>query len=290
MNYDIKKDFKDILKNILSSAYGLSKADLTDNYDSLVITFSKYMRQCLFLNRKWDVKISPQIVVPAARQNGFNKLIEALKNGNDILRYTTTLTDNINHNDTMLDCDGFYHFHLSDNPHPKKLNFNERTYERAFVYCDKSSSTAYIVDIYKHGAEQNNIKDRLLKLWTQFPEACKYIVQEGKLINSYDDSAISELRKNQVNCGIQLDNTHFFMPGIYGLTTARTSVIDTMYLIQTNKELDILDKLVQTILSKMKGENITDINIYNKGYSIYLKMLSDDMVKLDVLIVDSICP
>ncbi len=290
MNFNIKNDFKDIVKNILSTIYGISQDTLSDDYNTLVIQLSKFIRQRVILERKWNVEISSKINIPNNLKAGFESLVNALEEGKGILRYTTTRIDYIEHDDMMLDCDGFYHFHLSNLPYANNPNFNERTDERAFVYCNTKTSTAYIVDIYKHGAEKNNIKDRIYKLWREFPEACKYSIHEGKLLATFDDKDVKELRKNQINTGIQLDANHFYMP-CFGLTTAGTSSLDTFYLINTNRELETLNNLIINVfLPKMRNENITDIKIYNRGFSIFLKMLSHSKTKLDILLVDSICP
>ena len=289
MNFDIKNDFKDIVKNILSTTYGIPQDKLSNNYNALVIKFSKFIRQRAILERKWTVKISSKINIPDNLGDGFNSLVNALEEGKDILRYTTTQIDNIEHDDMMLNCDGFYHFHLSNLPHPKNPNFNKRTDERAFVYCNTKNSTAYIVDIYKHGAENNDIKDRINKLWKEFPEACKYSIHEGILLAKFDDKDVIELRKNQINTGIQLDANHFYMP-IFGLTTAGTSTLDTFFLMRINKTLDNIERIVQKeILPKMKDEKITDIKIYNINFTIYLRFLSNSKAKLDTVLINDIC-
>ncbi len=289
MNFDIKSDFKDIVKNILSAIYATSKDELSDDYNTLVIRFSKFIRQRALLERKWTVKISSNINIPNNLKDGFESLVNALKEGVGILRYTTTQIDYIEHDDMMLDCDGFYHFHLSNLVHPKNPNFNRRTDERAFVYCDAKNSTAYIVDIYKHGAENNDIKDRIKKLWKEFPEACKYSVHEGKLLVNFDDKDVMELRKNQINAGIQLDENHYYMPP-FGITTAATSTLDTFFLMQINKALDNIEQLVRKeILPNMKDENITDIKIYNTNFAICLKFLSDSKTKLDMVLFNDMC-
>ena len=79
MNFDIKSDFKDIVKNILSAIYATSKDELSDDYNTLVIRFSKFIRQRALLERKWTVKISSNINIPNNLKDGFESLVNALK-------------------------------------------------------------------------------------------------------------------------------------------------------------------------------------------------------------------
>ena len=125
MNFNIKNDFKDIVKNILSTIYGISQDTLSDDYNTLVIQLSKFIRQRVILERKWNVEISSKINIPNNLKAGFESLVNALEEGKGILRYTTTRIDYIEHDDMMLDCDGFYHFHLSNLPYANNPNFNE---------------------------------------------------------------------------------------------------------------------------------------------------------------------
>lgn len=285
INIDLKKDYKFIIESLLIGEFNITSNYIPAEYDKTIILFSKIFRQQAYLMNAWDIIEHPDLNIPPLLQKGYESLKQALKTGNrDILKYLTTLINNADHSDQMLDCDCIYHFHLSSEPHQANPRFNKRTDERAFVYFDKNENKAYIIDIYKHGAEKKQVRDRIIKLWQKYPKACINNVKKGKLLTQFNDEEITSLRQNQINGFIQLDEEHFFIPS-GGVTLAGTSMEDTFYLIQTNKNLTNLEKKIKIdIIPNFKCNGTIKVKIYNKKFDVYLKISINGIIKLDTII------
>lgn len=257
---NLRKDYATVINNILQNVYNIPYKYLPCDYERSVIMFSKILRRRIYINRKWKVIQHPELTITPDLQKGFEALIHALEQGKDIEKFMTTTIYDPNFSDMMLDCEEIYHFHLSSLPHKTNPMFNERTNERAFVYMDLNNSMAYIIDIYKHGAEQNLIQDRIKKLWEHYPEACKANVQEGKLTVQITDKNGSELRGIGINPIFQLDENHIFVPN-GGVSTDGTAVKDSLYLVQTNRLLYKLESIIKDYLLQFDRNNIDDFDI-----------------------------
>lgn len=257
---DLQQDYKKIVDDVLKTEFAVPSSKISNDYDNTIILFSKLHRQQVFINRPWKVVKHPDVAIPTNLQSGYGALLKALETGIDITKFMTTHIDDAEFDDVMLDCDGVYHFHLGEKPHPTKPTFNERTDERVFAYLDIYGNSAYVIDLYKHGAERNLIKDRIKKLWKQYPNAIKRNVQEGVLDVDYSDEDIYKMRKAQINAGIQLDKNHFFISE-KGLTLAGTAIEDTMYLTKT---VSCFRKIEKDISSVKEVDNATLFNDFGK--------------------------
>ena len=280
---NLKNSIKSAIDNLLLEEFDIDRSNIPVEFDKTILLFYKSFRQKMLPIRRWTVIKHPDVTIPADLNAGFNSLVKALETGSDdISRYMTTRIAKAGHVDLMLDCDEIYHFHLSDKDHPKNEKFNARTDKRAFVYFDYTKDKAYVIDIYRHGAEKNFIKDRLIKLWKQYPEACARNVQEGQLESDYSDGEHAKLRAHGINSLIQLDETHFFITS--GVSADGITAIDDVF--YHNRAMHLIDAYAKNIEANVASifstSNKIDVTFSCRNrYDVWIKITRNGTTEVE---------
>lgn len=239
-------DWQDIMISDMT-AEGLKFSNTTPK-DLLVIRYFTYLRkkggQTLLPRR---VHKSKEFTCPPELEAGFNKLVEALQNGEDISPYLSKKVDDISSIDGMFNDWGVLHLHLGDKPDPKDTRFIERTGPLLFLYL--KSEDAYLINVYEHG----NWTDRsiLQIVHDNWPELIKPYVLNGvlRLGQLYTEKQHAALRNSGITVPIELKDHNgdiiVIVPPGLGITSSKDALQDVRSYQAQIKEIHKIEKYVQ---------------------------------------------
>ncbi len=142
-----------------------------------------------------------------SNKHTIQNIISKLNNGEDVNPYQSIQLSNADYDDDLFNDWGLHHLHLSDKPHPTKLNFNERTNDLLFArFIDDK---AYLIDILPH----NNFSKKNLIAIIQ--NNWDYLLQEsGHLWNpDFSEDEIKVMRKKGYTIGVNINGKGYFFIG-----------------------------------------------------------------------------
>lgn len=196
--------------------------------DLLVIRYLNYERKKGGEAHPRKVHFSKEFACPPSVQNGLNKLVHVLENGQDISPYLSTRVDNVNYLDGLFNDWEILHLHLGERPHPRNPRFIERTNELLFLILKQDN--AYLINVFDHKVSWAN-KSILQTIQDNWPSLIEWCILRGiSLERNVTMEEHFELRKAGINVMMELTDKNgksvvITPPGL-GITTSGDSIQD----------------------------------------------------------------
>lgn len=226
---------------------------------------------------------SKTLTIPPEVQAGYDLLRKKVENGEDLTPHLSSLLDDVNFNDPLLNAWKIHHFHLGTKPHPTKSHLVERTGPilLAMVHGDEFHAIA----ILAHGRGGNHDvfydQDLIEILHESFPDMMARFKINGKAASPKPtNEEVKVLRDAGITAFAQTNDGTLYMPN-FGFTsvggttkdTGATVVIDTMRVTSAVQRLEklIREKIValELCFSKTDGKRPYKIGLtgfLNNGY------------------------
>jgi hypothetical protein len=141
--------FVDARASLQASGYKNIPTD--DSACSLAFFESKWRRIPIIPRR---VELAPEFQVPPHLQSGFAGLRDKLERGDDVTPHMSRGVLDASKTNPFLNDWRIHHFHLGDQPHPKKPGFLKGTKELALAWV--SDEAAYFIKLGSHGHDVGN--------------------------------------------------------------------------------------------------------------------------------------
>lgn len=218
---DVIADLADFLKGELASCGHAVNSAATNGE---VIDQFVRMRHRWIVSRRRTVHLAAGFVASESDRAGFEGLIGAVTNGDDLLPYQSTLMRDASFNDGMLNDWGIHHFHIGIGPHPKVAGFNARS--GPVVYAVVTDHDFYVVTIDQH--QRWTMRSLLETIHANWPKLIARYRVEGTLSHDVSESEHKQLRDAQINIAVTLGDGSIYLGPGGGATLAATSMAAKM--------------------------------------------------------------
>lgn len=247
MILNFKQDWIEILRTELASK-GFS-SNPTIDFDTICIQYFNLKRR-LIPQQKRKVLISNEFSCPPSVANGLELLKGKIENGENLTPHLSTLLQNINYNDSMLNDWGIYHLHLGERM--LASGFMERS--DPLLYARFDHNNFYFVNVYDHN---NWTKKEIIRiLHDNWPESIKNYKLNGiiRLRHNLNEQEIKHARNAKLNTMVELDEGVVYAPLGGGLTTAGTSIEVMQQVNMTHRVLNAYETHTRDNLDKFTEE------------------------------------
>jgi len=190
-------------------------------------TNGQVIDQFVRLRHRWVVAkprtahLAANLKVPLEVRVGFDALIAAVENGDNLLPYQSTSMLKPGFDDGMLNDWGIQHFHAGLGLHPTTPGFNARF--GPIVYAVVTDNDAYVVTIDQH--QRWTLRSLLETIHVNWPRLIAHCRVEGQLSHHLTEVEHKQPRSANINSALSmLDGTNYMSPG-GGATTNGMSVM-----------------------------------------------------------------
>ena len=198
---------------------------------------------------------------PSCLIEGEKKFLYEVRTGGDLGPYQSMQLNTIGYEDGMLNEFGIQHFHLGTKKLRKNPYFMARQGHLLFALV--GSDDFYCIGYYKHGDWSKSVLLDIIHLnWPDTISRCR-IEGATELTRDLTDEERRKLSENGVNALIQLsDGTIYIQPGL-GVTTAKTSALNTIRLNEIFHECSDLERNSKDLAMKLisSGELTSPIHL-----------------------------
>ncbi len=267
-----------------------SRLKIPIDYDVeiLIVKYFAFLRKKKFAGPHEIIR-SKNFYCPPKVIKGFSNLENIIKNGGDITPYFNRSAFDLGGFDDMFSDWGIMHFHLGD-----KLIKGEHLVERGdyVLFAYLHNNVVYFINIYRHGhwADSNVIQE----MYDNWPSMIDRYGLKGVTSIPIENKHRRVLRESGMYTPVQIkdnDGNPLITSSELGITSARTSISDTMEFINAVNalgllQLDLISKEDQIISEIQKngfeidGEIqlelidfvLTELYIKEKKYNYTLKI------------------
>lgn len=149
------KDINDLARKTLKY-YGAKPIENDSLYLQLLNFYSKHIEQ-----RPREVIVSKFLKVPDEYKNGYEQLVQKIQLGQNLNQYLTSKIEEPNFNDTLLNTEGLFHFHLGEKLDKKLDNLKNRYFKKTtdILIAKVTPNKIYLLTIEPHASTDWNEKD-----------------------------------------------------------------------------------------------------------------------------------
>ncbi|MCF6692680.1 hypothetical protein [Raoultella terrigena] len=266
-------DRNEISKKVLKLKFGIVSKKGSCPYFDLINVSERLIKP-----KKRNVHISTKLIFPKKDERGFYKLIEKMKNGEDINSHLSKLIYNTKKNDGMLLDFGIHHFHLGEKIESKKKQktdglknkFIDRTGFLLVAFV--KDNDIYCLGVFDH-EDDLWVDTKLIEIiHNEWPHAIakNRVTSVSDVYPDPDSIDRKKYREGSLNTMVKVnDGTYYQMLGS-GFNCAGSSAMAGLKLAKNNGIVLLLEHYV---LSKIVKTIISNSFISDKG-PIHLKLLT----------------
>ena len=198
---------------------------------------------------------------PSCLIEGEKKFLDEVRTGGDLGPYQSMQLNTIGYEDGMLNEFGIQHFHLGT----KKLRKNPyfMTRQGHLLFALVRSDDFYCIGYYKHGDWSKSALLDIINL--NWPDTISHYRIKGatELTLDLTDEERRKLSENGVNAPIQLSDGAIYIQLGLGVTTAKTSALNTMRLNEIFHECSNLERNSKDLAMKLisSGELTSSVHL-----------------------------
>jgi len=203
--YDFKSDYSEIVRHHLNN-FGYT--GLPDDLRSLLKIYYNYQRRIVEpVSRK--IMIPDGFSCPPEVNQGFNALLEKIREGSDLSPHLSTKLKRADYNDMLLNDWDIHHLHLGEII--ESDGFVNRTGLVLFIRF--TAICAYLIVIARHGTWSN--RDMIQILHDNWPDSLEDHTIKGivGIEKNPTSEEIDALRKANINSVVEIDGKFYFSIG-----------------------------------------------------------------------------
>lgn len=244
MNFE--EDLKEIMLNELHALGYVSSEE--DGLHTLLVRYLNIVRR-LPPVVPWTISVSTELEkrkLPPDIREGLGLFLNRAKTGENLKPYISTRILDADFPDLMFYSWGIHHFHLGRSLDHR--GFIERTDELLFAITEPETYTMYLIDVLLHLGSFTN-QDLLRIIENNWPQVLDRYTLVG-VTPSFNGLADDELRKlgnAGINVALQTPGGRVLAPMGGGITTAKTSVENTI-------EADRAKAIVRNLQQHLEGQ------------------------------------
>jgi hypothetical protein len=200
---------------------------------------------------------------------GLASLEDKITRGENINPHLSRKLKNLNNNDGLLFDWGIFHLHLGTAVEAD--GFVKRT--GPLLYARFDNDNAYFINVINHGAwTTQDLVRTIHKNWPSSIETYRLKGETKKFSTNINDESIKELRGNQINTILEIEDGVFYLGPGGGLTGSGSSAEAMLSHLQNMKRIKRLEKSMNADITKFLLSIFSDLNfIENEVLNFELK-------------------
>lgn len=270
INHNLISDWHELLRDVLKNEYGFDDSVINSlSVEDLPFKII-YLEERRITSKPRALHESSVFHCPTEMVNGWDKLKEKIKNGDNLIPYLSKGINDLDYQDKMLNEWGIYHFHLGANMNG---GFIERTGPLLFAFIKKQDF--YAINIYKHNEwAEDGILQTIHDNWPQLISGYKApnVIKTSKIITPAQRIS---LRKVNGNSFFTATDGTVYTPTGGGSVASGYNLSTTLKVIKTRNYITHIGEILDSLPEELKNDLI------NVGYS------EDDNIDATLIISDT---